>query len=127
MFEDFKMENCNNFLCGFIVGIIFAVIIGWFMKSGKEGFLSGGTISQLFAKDSQDLALNGNEILPYTSGDFKLNWYQPTQVNHPQRGDQTQSTGTKFYLDAYTGEYVPMPEALPTPAPVSTGSVGAPI
>ena len=109
----------------FIFVAVVVIIITVFKK--KEGFLSGGTISQLFAKDEQDLALNGNEIIPYTSGDFKLQWYQPTQVNHPQRGALTPATGTKFYLDAYTGEYVPMSEALPTPAPVSTGSVGAPI
>jgi hypothetical protein len=103
-------EN-NKFLSGFLVGFLILGMI-WMIVSltTKEGFLSGGTISQLFAKDSQDLMLNGDEIKPYASGDFQLNWYQPTQVNHPQRGDQIASDGTKFYLDAYTGDYHPIPD-----------------
>jgi hypothetical protein len=90
----------------FMIFIVVLIIVVSTFK--KEGFLSGGTISQLFSKDSQDLMLNDSSILPYTSGDFHLEFNQPTQANHPQRGAQTASVGTKYYLDSYTGEYHPI-------------------
>jgi len=100
-------EKYGDFCAGLIIGIILMILYLKFFKIEK--FLSGGTISQLFSKDSQDVFLNGSSINPIASGDFELQFNQPTLVNKSQRGDLLKSNDNKFMLGQYVGETNIMP------------------
>ena len=70
-----------------LLAIVIIVVLYNYLFPMKEG-MSGGTLTQLFAQDSQNTYLNsaGPKI---QSGNFKLFWNQPTRVASPggtQRG-----------------------------------------
>ena len=102
-------EKYGDFCVGLILGIILIVIYLKFFR--MEKFLSGGTISQLFSKDSQDVFLNGSSINPIATGDFELQFNQPTLVGKSQRGDllPKNSNADKYMLGQYVGETNIMP------------------
>jgi ribosomal protein S8 len=43
--------------------------------------MTNGTLTQLFANDTQDMYLKSN-IDKYASGDFQLNWNHPTKLTN---------------------------------------------
>lgn len=73
-----NMNNYNPIFIIVIIVIIFFVI--WFLyKSNKKiENMSGGTIAQLFAQDSQDVYLKGN-VDKLATSDFTLAFNQPTR------------------------------------------------
>ena len=77
-----KSDKAFNFFMFVILIIIFFIIIVPWDKLGlnskKEG-MSGGTLTQLFAQDSQDMYLTSNNIDAKT-GNFNLFFNQPTRV-----------------------------------------------
>jgi len=81
---DTKSTNMNflegsNLLKILIVLAIFILIVGnWQYKSTKE-HMSGGTLTQLYAQDAQDVNLKGN-VDQLATGDYNLFWNQPTMV-----------------------------------------------
>lgn len=77
-----KSDKAFNFFMFIVLIIIFFIIIVPWDKLGltskKEG-MSGGTLTQLFAQDSQDVYLTSNG-LPIKTGSFNLFFNQPTRV-----------------------------------------------
>jgi hypothetical protein len=70
-------NNSNNTL--YIILIIIAIIILYFyFNNGKEN-MTGGTLTQLFANDSQDTYLKSN-VDSLATGKFDLYWNQPTRI-----------------------------------------------
>jgi hypothetical protein len=62
-----------------IIIIIFViVVIPWDKLGKKREGMSGGTIAQMFAQDSQDVYLKGN-VDKLATGNFNLFWNQPTR------------------------------------------------
>jgi hypothetical protein len=60
-----------------IILIIILVVIYFFSKYTEH--MSGGTLTQLFAQDAQDIYLKGN-VDQLATGNFMLYWNQPTRV-----------------------------------------------
>jgi hypothetical protein len=77
-----KSDKAFNFFMFVILIIIFFIIIVPWDKLGlnskKEG-MSGGTLNQLFAQDSQDMYLTSNNIDAKTGNAF-LYWNMPSRV-----------------------------------------------
>jgi hypothetical protein len=62
-----------------IIIIVFVIVVVPWDKLGKNTEeMTGGTISQMFAQDSQDVYLKGN-IDKLATGNFNLFWNQPTR------------------------------------------------
>lgn len=74
--------------------IVITIYIHFIPKIDK--FISGATLTQLMAKDSQDLNLNGNEIYPYTTSNFIVDFNQPNRTSLINRGDPTISNKTSY-------------------------------
>lgn len=74
-----KKDKSFNFLMFIIVLIVFIIVVVPWDKLGqkKEG-MSGGTVAQLFAQDSQDVYLKGN-VDKLATSNFDLFWNQPTR------------------------------------------------
>jgi hypothetical protein len=97
-----------------ILLLIILVIVFIYYNNIKENFLSGGTIQQLFGKDSQDLYMNGDEIKPLIDGNFLLQYNQPTLMQNRIPRNQVLNTtntaennypfGTDFYDNGDTGK-----------------------
>ena len=71
----------NFFMFIILIIILFIIIVPWNdlgLNSKKEG-MSGGTLTQLFAQDSQDMYLTSNNMDAKT-GNFNLFFNQPTRV-----------------------------------------------
>jgi hypothetical protein len=77
-----KSDKAFNFFMFIILIIIFFIIVVPWDKLGfnskKEG-MSGGTLTQLMAQDSQDVYLKSN-VDKLATGNFDLYWNQPTRV-----------------------------------------------
>lgn len=77
-----KTDKAFNFFMFIILIIIFFIILVPWDKLGlvskKEG-MSGGTLTQLMAQDSQDIYLKSN-VNKLATGNFDLFWNQPTRV-----------------------------------------------
>lgn len=77
-----KSDKAFNFFMFIILIIIFFIIVVPWDKLGlvskKEG-MSGGTLTQLFAQDSQDVYLTSNGM-PIKTGNFNLFFNQPSRV-----------------------------------------------
>ena len=69
----------NFFIFIMLIVILFVMIVPWnkIMKS-REG-MSGGTLTQLFAQDSQDVYLKSN-VDKIATGNFNLMWNDPTRI-----------------------------------------------
>ena len=107
-----KMDkNDKNMICFVIIGVVVGVVLCLILKK-KEPFISGGTVSQLFSKDGQDLYLNGPEINNYTNNDFNLEYDMPTRIFDINRGYPTKNIEFKKYETSYLGDefIVPMPD-----------------
>lgn len=77
-------KETSGFLIIIIILIIFVFFIFYFKPENsnqyeKKEHMTGGTLTQLFAKDSQDVYLNNNADIPAT-GNYTLFWNQPTRV-----------------------------------------------
>ena len=71
----------NFFMFIIVILIFFIIIIPWDklkQKNTKEG-MTGGTLTQLFANDSQDVYLKTN-VDKLATGNFDLFWNQPTRI-----------------------------------------------
>jgi len=74
-----KDDKSFNFLMFIIVIIVFfIVVIPWDKLGKKHEGMSGGTVAQMFAQDSQDVYLKGN-VDKIATGNFDLFWNQPTR------------------------------------------------
>jgi hypothetical protein len=74
-----KDDKSFNFLMFIIVIIVFViVVIPWDKLGKKHEGMSGGTVAQMFAQDSQDVYLKGN-VDKIATGNFDLYWNQPTR------------------------------------------------
>lgn len=74
-----KDDKSFNFLMFIIVLIVFViVVVPWDKLSKKHEGMSGGTVAQMFAQDSQDVYLKGN-VDKIATGNFDLYWNQPTR------------------------------------------------
>lgn len=75
-----KEDKKFNFLMFIIVIIVFFIIVIPWDKLGSKKIegMSGGTLAQMFAQDSQDVYLKGN-VDKIATGDFNLFWNQPTR------------------------------------------------
>lgn len=100
-----KSDKAFNFFMFIILIVIFFIIIVPWDKLGlnesKEG-MSGGTLTQLFAQDAQDVYLKSN-VDKIATSDFNLYW------NHPTRITQGQNRGTPL-----TNIYLPKTQMNPT-------------
>ena len=73
----------NFFMFIILLIIFFIIIIPWNKinlnrKENKEA-MSGGTLTQLFAQDSQDVYLKSN-VDKIATGNFSLMWNEPTKI-----------------------------------------------
>jgi hypothetical protein len=85
-----KNDKGFNFLMFIIVVIIFFIIVIPWDKLGSKKFeeMSGGTVAQMFAQDSQDVYLKGN-VDKIATGNATLMFNQPTrQLNTFQNRGQ---------------------------------------
>lgn len=73
-----KSDKMFNFFMFIIIIIIFFIIVVPWNSLKKEG-MSGGTLTQLMAQDSQDVYLKSN-VDKLATGNFDLYWNQPTRV-----------------------------------------------
>lgn len=79
-----KDDRVFNFFILIIVLITFIIIIIPWNKIGKnKENMSGGTVAQMFAQDSQDVYLKGN-VDKYATGNFTLAFNQPTRQANVQ-------------------------------------------
>jgi hypothetical protein len=86
---DKKIIN-NLFIIILISIIIFAVY--WYNNNLYKENMSGGTMAQMFAQDSQDIYLKNN-VNKLATGNFNLFWNQPTrQANILHNRGQTLNT-----------------------------------
>lgn len=99
-------QPCNYVLL-IIIFIVVLLVIFWFNssfnpkydrdnkdnKNDKLEHMTGGTLTQMFANDSQDVNIKSG-INNLASGDFNLYWNQPTRVayTYPNRGGLLPST-----------------------------------
>lgn len=68
-----------NFLMFIILLITFIiVVVPWDKLGMSQENMSGGTVAQMFAQDSQDVYLKGN-VDRLATGNFNLFWNQPTR------------------------------------------------
>lgn len=78
-------DNNNNSIMYYIFIIIFIIIIAYLIyyflvcKNDNKENMSGGTLTQMFAQDSQDVYLKG-DVDRTATGNFTLYWNQPTKV-----------------------------------------------
>ncbi len=69
----------NFFIFIMLIVIMFVMIVPWNkIIKNKEG-MSGGTLTQLFAQDSQDVYLKSN-VDKIATGNFNLMWNDPTRI-----------------------------------------------
>lgn len=75
-----KDDKGFNFLMFIIVLIVFVIVVVPWDKLGSKKIenMSGGTLAQMFAQDSQDVYLKGN-VDKIATTDFDLFWNQPTR------------------------------------------------
>ena len=75
-----KDDKGLNFLMFIIVLIVFVIVVVPWDKLGYKNIegMSGGTLAQIFAQDSQDVYLKGN-VDKIATTDFDLFWNQPTR------------------------------------------------
>jgi len=70
----------NFFMFIIIIIIFFIIIVPWKnLNSNVQENMSGGTLTQLFSNDSQDVYLKSN-VDKLATGNFDLYWNQPTRV-----------------------------------------------
>lgn len=76
-----KNKNTNLLMCIIIAVFIFLMFIPWdkIQNNIKKENMTGGTLAQLYAKDSQDAYLNVGEK-DIQAGNYTLFWNQPTRV-----------------------------------------------
>jgi hypothetical protein len=81
-FLKFNQTNSKNklnlLLFGILLVVCFVIIICWNKSNVWEG-MSGGTLTQLFAQDSQDVYLKSN-VDKIATGNWDLYWNQPTRI-----------------------------------------------
>lgn len=67
----------------FFISIIVLILynLSYNDKTNKQENMTNGTLTQLFANDTQDMYLKSN-IDKYASGDFQLNWNHPTKLTN---------------------------------------------
>ena len=77
----------------YVIFIIIAIIVLYFYLNKKIENMTGGTLTQLFANDSQDTYLKGN-VDNLATGKFNLYWNQPTRLANTflNRGSPLPST-----------------------------------
>ena len=81
-FESFKKDKTFNFFIFIIVIIIIIfAIVPWNELCKNRENMSGGTMSQMFAQDSQDAYLKGN-IDKIGTSNFNLMFNQPTRQSN---------------------------------------------
>ena len=75
-----KYNKSFNFLMFIIILIVFVIVVVPWDKLGLKKIenMSGGTLAQMFAQDSQDVYLKGN-VDKIATTDFDLFWNQPTR------------------------------------------------
>lgn len=61
-----------------VIIVVVIVIVPWDKLNKKREEMSGGTVAQMFAQDSQDVYLKGN-VDKIATGNFDLYWNQPTR------------------------------------------------
>jgi len=73
-------KSFNFFMFIIIIIIFFIIIIPWNKIKNKnlEG-MSGGTLTQLFANDSQDVNIKSN-VDKLATGNFRMFWNEPTMI-----------------------------------------------
>jgi hypothetical protein len=70
----------NFFMFVIVLIVFFILLVPWAtIDSSKIEKMSGGTLTQLFANDSQDVYLKSN-VDKLATGNFDLYWNQPTRV-----------------------------------------------
>ena len=124
-----KSDKAFNFFMFVILIIIFFIlVIPWDklnLNSKREG-MSGGTLTQLFAQDSQDVYLKSN-VDKIATSNFDLYWNMPTRVaNFQNRGSplpsiylpDTSMNPTKNPIiesNNYTDEFIKYNKTFPNP------------
>lgn len=92
-----KSSDKNNLYCYcwiFIVIIIIIIIYFWWnSKNNKLEHMTAGTLTQMFAVDAQNKALNG-DVNELATGNYNLYWGQPSRVasTYPNRGQLLPAT-----------------------------------
>ncbi len=71
-------KSFNLFLFIIIIIVFFIIIVPWNNLCIKKEGMSGGTVAQMFAQDSQDVYLKGN-VDKIATSNFDLFWNQPTR------------------------------------------------
>jgi hypothetical protein len=72
-----NQSKSNNTL--YIILVVVVVIVFYFLYGTSMENMTGGTLTQLFANDSQDTYLKGN-VDKLATGKFDLFWNQPTRI-----------------------------------------------
>lgn len=77
--------------------VLGAIVLIWFFTNSNKNnnleHMSAGTLTQLFAVDAQNKAING-DVNNTASGNYNLYWGQPTRVSgtYPNRGQLLPAT-----------------------------------
>ena len=84
--------NNNNNNISYIIIIILLIIGLYYIFNNKMEKMTAGTLTQLFANDSQDTYLKSN-VDSLATGNFNLYWNQPTRIANTflNRGGSYQS------------------------------------
>jgi len=72
-------NNNNNNNISYIIIIILLIIGLYYIFNNKMEKMTAGTLTQLFANDSQDTYLKSN-VDSLATGNFNLYWNQPTRI-----------------------------------------------
>lgn len=91
-----KSSDKNNIYYWIFIVIIIIIIYFWWNSSKKNQKLehmTAGTLTQMFAVDAQNKALNG-DVNELATGNYNLYWGQPSRVasTYPNRGQLLPAT-----------------------------------
>ena len=91
--------------------IILVVLIVLYLinRNYNKEHMSLGVVQQMYAQDTQNIALNGDDNRYVQSGDYILRYNQPGRMTNrgvPRRGNNK----IVYYNDAYTGDYGHLPD-----------------
>ena len=92
-----------------LIILVVLVLLYLINRNYNKEHMKGGTLQQMYSRDTQDRALNGDGNRYVQSGDYWLRYNQPGRMTNrgvPRRGNNK----IAIYNDAYTGTYGGLPD-----------------
>jgi hypothetical protein len=92
-----------------LIILVALVLLYLINRNYNKEHMSLGVVQQMYAQDTQNIALNGDDNRYVQSGDYVLRYNQPGRMTNrgsPRRGNNK----IVYYNDGYTGDYGILPD-----------------